>query len=419
MSRNGAVPDGWRRVRLSQVAAINKEVVPASTPSDAEIRYIDIASIRRTGHIDDPVELIFAEAPSRARRRVRAGDILISTVRPYLRAFARVREAPPNLVASTGFAVVTPGGEVDGDLLYQLVLSAPFVEHLVPRMTGTNYPAVSADSVAAFEFMLPPPREQHVIAQILSAIDDAIERSELVIERAQAAKQALAHELVTRGLPGRHARFKQTAVGEIPEDWRIAELRDLVEAISYGTSAKCHLEAIGLPVLRIPNVGQGQIDVSDLKYAKLSAAEIDRLRLKHGDILVIRTNGNPQVCGRFAMFRDLSGCWLYASYLLRLRPSGARIVPEYLEAALSSRSGREQLRGSIRTSAGNYNLSAGGLAKLLLPLPTLDEQEKMVALWSAVDAKLQSEQEFVKRRREVKRQLASALLTGELRVGQR
>ena len=258
MSRNGLLPDGWRRVRLSDVATVNQAVLPASTPADAEIAYLDIASIRETGHIDEPVMLRMSEAPSRARRCVRSGDILVSTVRPYLRAFALVKDAPENLVASTGFAVVSPRPGVDTDLVYQQILSTQFVEYLVPLMTGTNYPAISAESVAAFEFPLPPDAEQRAIAQTLAALDETIERAETVIERVTDAKQALARELLTRGLPGRHTRFKQTAAGEIPEDWEIVPVRAVGEVRLGRQRAPQHQSGqFTMPYLRVANVFDG------------------------------------------------------------------------------------------------------------------------------------------------------------------
>ncbi len=153
----------------------------------------------------------------------------MSTVRPYLRNFARVTEAPPNLVASTGYAVVRPTNGVDGRFLYQHILSDPFVEFLIARMTGSNYPAVKGNDVEAYTLSLPPLFEQRKIAAILSSVDDAIEKTQAVIGQAQVVKRGLMQDLLTRGLPGLHAQFKQTDVGEIPEAWIQTVLEDVLE----------------------------------------------------------------------------------------------------------------------------------------------------------------------------------------------
>ena len=145
----GTIPDGWDVSDLSGVAQVNPEQLGSRTAHDYLIEYLDIAAITQPGFIGGSRTFRFAEAPSRARRIVRKGDILVSTVRPYLRNFARIREAKDRLIASTGYAVVRPGEGVDGGFLYQKIMSPGFVEHLKTRMSGSNYPAVSADDVGS------------------------------------------------------------------------------------------------------------------------------------------------------------------------------------------------------------------------------------------------------------------------------
>ena len=101
----------WNLVKLGYVAQVNPGQLGSRTDPSYRMEYLDIAAIEQPGVIGASQSLTFAEAPSRARRRARAGDILVSTVRPYLRNFARVRESFSNLVASTGYAVVRPRDE--------------------------------------------------------------------------------------------------------------------------------------------------------------------------------------------------------------------------------------------------------------------------------------------------------------------
>ena len=128
-------PDGWRPAHLGDLARVNPEQLGSRTDPDHLLEYLDIAAIEQPGVIGASRTFRFSEAPSRARRLVREGDILVSTVRPYLRNFARVREAPDNLVVSTGYAVIRPGGGVDGGFLYQHVLSVR-IDKLVEGARG-------------------------------------------------------------------------------------------------------------------------------------------------------------------------------------------------------------------------------------------------------------------------------------------
>ncbi len=103
----GTIPADWQVVRLGEVAEVNRSNWDPA--GNSPILYLDLTAVVAPGVISDPRKLMASDAPSRARRRVQSGDILISTVRPNLRGFARVHEAPDNLIASTGFAVLTPG----------------------------------------------------------------------------------------------------------------------------------------------------------------------------------------------------------------------------------------------------------------------------------------------------------------------
>ena len=193
----GVVPGGWSIASLGGLAQVNPEQLGSGTDPDYLLEYLDISAIERPGLIGGSQKLRFTDAPSRARRRVRRGDILVSTVRPYLRSFAFVREAKDNLVASTGYAVVRPGYGVDGRFLYQHILSTGFVEHLKTRMTGSNYPAVTARDVGSYRLSLPPLAEQRKIAASLTSMDDAIEKLSRSLDRMQIVKSGLLASLLS------------------------------------------------------------------------------------------------------------------------------------------------------------------------------------------------------------------------------
>lgn len=197
----GVAPEGWSFADLSSLSRLNPDQLGSRTDPDYLMEYVDITSIKQPGFIGASRTLRFADAPSRARRVVRKGDILVSTVRPYLRNFARVREAKDNLVASTGYAVVRPGNGVDGGFLYQRIMSPGFIEYLKTRMTGSNYPAVTAHDVGSYRLSLPPLSEQRKIAVTLSSLDDEIEQSMRLLCGLQAVKNGLSSVLLTGELP--------------------------------------------------------------------------------------------------------------------------------------------------------------------------------------------------------------------------
>lgn len=163
----------WVKTTLGEIAEINPEATP-KWPADYEIRYVDIASVSATSGINlaEVGAHSFGKAPGRARRRIRAGDVLVSTVRPNLRSFAVVPKDLDGEVASTGFAVLRAKPSALPGFIWSLVQSEAFVEDMVGRCTGSNYPAVRADDVAAFPVSLPPLPVQRRIVDLLAHLDN-------------------------------------------------------------------------------------------------------------------------------------------------------------------------------------------------------------------------------------------------------
>ncbi len=173
----------WPLKRVKYLATCNDEVLPENTDAHLELEYLDIGNVTPTGVITGTELITFKSAPARARRRVRHGDIIVSTVRTYLRAITRIDNPSPNLVVSTGFAVVRPGKEIDARFLGYSLRSKEFVDEVVARSTGVSYPAISATELIKITAPLPPPPEQRRIADFLDRETDKIDR--LIAEKEQ------------------------------------------------------------------------------------------------------------------------------------------------------------------------------------------------------------------------------------------
>ena len=242
--RRPTLPSGWRVVRLEDTVEVNRDQWDPEEGSG--ILYLDLTAVIAPGRLAAPKELAARDAPSRARRRVAAGDILVSTVRPYLRGFAKVTQAPNNLIASTGFAVLTPRDEVDGSLIYHHVMAPSFALYLEANMTGQAYPAVRPSDVATYPILLPPLAEQRAIAAVLDSIDGAIERTDDVIAATERLRDALLHELLTRGVPGWHSAWKDVpGLGTVPASWEVVRLGDVAECLQASVDKKSHRGAAG------------------------------------------------------------------------------------------------------------------------------------------------------------------------------
>ena len=156
--------------KLDEVVSIDPESLEANTPSIALIRYIDISAVSN-GMIDIPEDTVrFSEAPSRARRIVRQHDVLMSTVRPYLQSFAMVTCDAPNLVASTGFAVLRPLAHHDAAYLLAFLYSDLCGRQARARLVGSNYPALTNHDVRSIKIAWPSTAVREKVAAAWTAL---------------------------------------------------------------------------------------------------------------------------------------------------------------------------------------------------------------------------------------------------------
>jgi type I restriction enzyme S subunit len=163
----GEIPANWDVRRLKYLASINDEALSEKTDPQFEMIYVDIGGVDKDKGIIEREEHIFETAPSRARRVVRDGDVIVSTVRTYLRAITPIRAPECNLIVSTGFAVIRPASGLDSDYAAYALRATYFVENIVANSTGVSYPAIEASKVSSFSITFPELMEQQRIAAFL------------------------------------------------------------------------------------------------------------------------------------------------------------------------------------------------------------------------------------------------------------
>ena len=232
----------------------------------------------------------------------------------------------------------------------------------------TTVPAIRKSRLADVQIIVPPLEEQKRIAAILDKADAIRRKREQAIQLADEFLRSLFLDMF--GDPVRN-----------PKGWPARTLGNLSPELRYGTSVKCleFGEEGALPVLRIPNVIQGKLDFSNVKYASLNAREKAALLLQRGDVLFVRTNGNPNYIGRCAVF-DQEMPAVFASYLIRARFSLSACVPDFLSALVMLPAFRAVMLREAQTTAGNYNISASSLATLPIILPPISKQRKFAEI---------------------------------------
>ena len=220
------------RTRLKYIATLNDEALGEDTDPDFEMQYVDISNVDSFGNIGELATFRFEGAPSRARRRVRDGDVIISTVRTYLQAIAQIRRPPPNLIVSTGFAVVRPQPDTfDAEYCKYALREPEFLAEVERRSVGVSYPAINASDLASILIYLHPLPRQRAIAEYLDRetgrMDTLIAEKERVLTLLAEKRRALITRAVTRGLAP-SVLLRDSGIpwlGEIPAQWEVERTR--------------------------------------------------------------------------------------------------------------------------------------------------------------------------------------------------
>jgi hypothetical protein len=313
----------WQRVRFGDVVRQLKEEVD---PRSGEVeRYVagehmetENVHIRKWGVVGDgylgPAFI----------RRFRKGQVLYGSRRTYLKKVA-VAEWD-GVTANTTFVLQAFDGKLLQELLPWLMLSERFTKHSVQESKGSTNPYINFPDIAKFEFALPPLDQQRRIADVLWALDKAIEATATQWNAISILKRTALEERTT-------GRNKKT-------NFPVRTLGD-VTTFQYGLS--CPLSDKGeYPILRMMNYDEELVAASDLKYADMPVDIAADYTLERGDILFNRTN-SAELVGKTGIF-GLDGRYLFASYLVRIKTDRNLLLPEFLNFYMNSSSGQKAIR---------------------------------------------------------------------------
>jgi type I restriction enzyme S subunit len=237
-------PTHWRAKPLKFLCTYNDEVLADSVNDDYEIEYVDIGSVSATEGVTKTESMVFGKAPSRARRIVRDGDVIISTVRTYLEAIAPIDNQPENLVVSTGFVVIRPSRILYKGYAAYCLRASGFIKEVVAQSVGVSYPAINASDLVNIKVPEPTLDEQQQIANFLdhetAKIDTLIEKQQQLIKLLKEKRQAVISHAVTKGL-NPNAPMRDSGVewlGEVPEYWEICRIKQVAVLESGHTPDK-------------------------------------------------------------------------------------------------------------------------------------------------------------------------------------
>ena len=405
-------PSGWRVDTIGELCDVATGGTPSRRRSDfwgGDIPWMSSGEIHQRRVTDTKEAITDAGlAASNANWMPKNAVMVALNGQGKTRGTAAILERP--MTCNQSLAAILPN---DSRLVpYYLLhyLSAKYAA--IRRLTGDGgRNGLNLKHVRSIRVAYPYLPEQRKIAATLSSVDDAIEKTQAVIDQVQVVKRGLMQELLTRGLPGRHTRFKQTEIGEIPTEWTAAAIGDCASIGNGTTPSKKRGEYWdGGTISWLPTgkVNDRIISAADTCVTERAVSETS-LRLLPMGTLLIAMIGQGKTRGKTA-YLNIEAC---------VNQNFAYVIPYpqisswFLFYVLEHQ--YDELRNSGRGSNQDA-LNCRIIRKFRVPLPSPDEQIKIAEILKAVDKRSDVEQQRVELLGGLKSALMSVLLTGELRV---
>ncbi len=389
--------DGWRETTLGEVTQINPEPTADVCP-DRMIKYIALAGVTKGSGINLHAlsRVAFRDAPGRARRVVRRADVLVATVRPYLQGFGIVPNELDGEVASTGFAVLRArDGSVLPGYVWAHVLTPAFVDHLMARATGSNYPAVRPDDLASFPILLPPLDDQRRIVDLIAAVDGTIEGAEAFVQGAATSWRAVASAF-------------------FDGDGPTAPLSEVV-TVTMGRQ-RSPKNAAGehmVDYLRAANVKDGRLALDDVLRMNFHPGEQGTFRLEPGDVLVTEGCGSLKQIGASARWSaELPETVCFQNTLLRLRAIPGVTDPGFVHH-LARYAFAAGWWSRISSGTNIFHIGSERAKQLEVPIIPVKDQVRLVGVLDAFADVQDGARGVLERLRSLRSAILEDLLSGD------
>jgi len=393
----GKIPVDWEAVTLSQIAEINMGQSPPSKDCNEQGDGLPFYQGNAEFGSKYPSPQKWCKRP---KKLADEGDILISVRAPV----GEINIAPHKCCIGRGIAAVQ-AKDIHDKFLYQSMLL--YRKNLQKMAQGSTFEAVNRKELAELLTLLPPFPEQEKIADILTTVDHAIEKTDQIIEKTKEMKRGLMQRLLTRGIG--HKKFKETEAGEIPVEWKLVKLKDIAQRSYNG----------GTPDTENKNYWDG--DIPWITGADFENQKVNRIRrnvtqkgvensatniIPKGNLLVVtRTGVGKLAIAPFdiAISQDITGI------ILKSDKAFTGYVYWYLDHKAN------RLRSIIQGTSIN-GLLRGDLESFTIPLPSVNEQKEIARILFSIDEQIKKESNHKEQLETLKKGLMQALLTGKIRV---
>lgn len=418
MTELGPLPEEWKVVKLGEIG----EVTAGGSAPQERYYFNGRHPFVRVQHLDEDGywvrrwDLITDEAVQAYRLRFfPKGTIVLPKSGASIRLEKRAVLPVDAYIVSHLCAVIPNSKAVDQRYLFYALKVRKFSSEKVE-----GYPTLNLSEIRNALIPLPPLSEQRAIAHVLRTVQRAKEATVQVIQATREMKKSLMRHLFTYGpVPVEEAErvpLKETEIGLVPEHWEVVKLENCLSLIRNGISKKQNATSkTGYPVTRIETISEDRINPDKVGYIdNLTPTEVEKFRLRPGDILFSHINSEPQI-GRSVIYEGWPSTLLHGMNLLLLR-TNSNTIPYWLNYLFMH---YRAIGIFIKIAARAVNQSSINQSKmksLPIPLPPLPEQHEIARILQAVDKKLQAEEARKQALEALLKTLLNNLMTGKIRV---
>ena len=427
----GYIPSDWKVKRLKEVAEINSKTLAENTHPKYEFDYVDISSVTYGVKGFKMEKMTFDMAPSRARRIVKKGDTIISTVRTYLKAVTSIDVDCKDLVVSTGFAVISPQKNVFHKYCSYLLTSDVVINEICAMSKGVSYPAINSSAISDLFFLVPDYETQKFIASYLDTKTNLIDKKIGCLTRKadkySQLKQSLINEIVTRGLDKniimKESRIKW--IGEVPEHWKIKRLKELGYLYSGLTGKKgddfTDEHEFSSNFIPFVNIAKNKsISLHDLKKVIIYPNEIQN-KVRKNDLFFLMSSENYEDIGKSSILRENIDNTYLNSFCKGLRITKKNVLPNFINYLLSS----DKYRSAISVEGKGFtriNLKIEKINDLLIIIPPYNEQKSIADYLDTktgqIDHIIETINTQIEKLKELRKTLINDVVTGKIKVYQ-
>lgn len=391
--------EDWIEVELGEVAkSIQYGYTESSSNKPIGPKFVRITDIQNNNVNWSEVPYCSISNEKKVNYLLQKDDLLFARTGATVgKSFLIKSEIPESVFASYLIRVRMNRVIIDVFFLSYFFNSPFYWQQITEGQVGIGQPNVNGTKLGKLITPIPPlPIQRAIVSKIealFSDLDNGIANFKKAQEQLKIYRQAVLKKAFEGGFSIKndelgitnkegsinHTNQTKSESNDLPIGWKWVKLGEVIEKPKYGTSKKCDYNNGNVAVLRIPNISNGYIDNSDLKYAEFTDEEIKDFSLSEGDILTIRSNGSVDLVGKCALIKKTETKYLYAGYLIRLRPFKEFLNSQYLVYLMFSIDLRIQIESFAKSTSGVNNINAAELSNLVIPLPpTIAEQTQIV-----------------------------------------